>query len=252
MFGKLFNSTQIYYPDSAHTLGTEYYRQQNPGGFCWQAGFQYVIKTGKESKLIVGANYEAAVSLQLSELDVWRRFSSYGGAYEYLIDTVRFTPDTVGKMKIPAKVSFGLQWVQGRQWALGAQFEQQDWSQYRNFGQVDSLKKSWKLALGGFFSPDPLSTQVFRRAMYKFGFNYGLDPIYLRGKQFNFYSFSAGASLPITIKAEENRPMFMFVHLNFEAGSRGTTSNNLINENYFRINFGLTISGNWYQRRKFD
>ncbi len=252
MFGRLFYDSQIFFPDSAHALGTENYRVQNPGGFCWGAGLQYVIPIGKENKIIVGATYSAAVIMQTGETDMWRRFSSYGGVYESTVDTIKNIPDTSGKIKIPSKISFGIQWVQGRQWSLGAQFEQQDWSQYRNFEQQDSLRKSWKFAVGGYFCPEPLSAQIFKRTIYKFGFNYGLDPIYLRGQQFNFYSFSAGASIPIAFKAEENRPMFMFLNLNFETGSRGSTSSNLVNEGFFRFNFGITVSGNWYQHRKFD
>ena len=252
MFGRIFYDAQIFYPDSAHALGAENYRLQNPGGFCWTGGLQYVIPISKENKIIIGTTYTAAANLQTHQTEVWRRFSSYGGNYEYIVDTVRYLSDTTGKIKIPAKISFGVQWIQGRQWALGAQFEQQDWSLYRNFEQHDSLKKSWKLAVGGYFTPDALSSQIFKRTIYKFGFNYGLDPIYLRGNQFNYYSFNAGASIPIAFKAEENRPMFIFIHLNFETGSHGSTTSNLVSENFFRFNFGITVSGNWYQRRKFD
>ncbi len=252
MFGRLFYDSQVYYPDSSGTLGSEYYRIQNPGGFCWQGGLQYLIPLKKENKIVLGATYIGATTLRTSESEVWRRFNSTGGSYQYLVDTVKYISDTSGNMKIPSSFSVGVQWMNGRQWAVGAEFKQQDWSLFRNFNQADSLKKSWGLAVGGYFSPDPLSTQVLRKSIYKFGFNYGLDPIYLRNKQFNYYSFSGGVSIPFTFKAEENRPMLMFLHLNFETGSHGSTSSGLVNESFFRFNFGVTISGNWYQKRKFD
>jgi hypothetical protein len=46
------------------------------------------------------------------------------------------------------------------------------------------------------------------------------------------------------------------VNLGFEYGKRGTTSNNLIEENYFnfRLSLSLTASGaqSWFRKRKID
>ena len=213
---------------------------------------QYVLPMGKENKFVFGATYTGSVTMQTHQTELWQRFNSYNGNYQYVVDTVRYLADTVGKIKVPSKISIGVQWVQGRQWSVGAQFEQQDWSKYRNFENQDSLRKSWRIAVGGQFTPDAFSSHVFKRTIYKFGFNYGLDPIYLRGKQFNYYSFTGGASFPIPITAEGGRKMLMFFHLNFETGSHGSTTANLVNESFFRLNFGITVSGNWYDRRKFD
>ena len=252
MFGKNLNNAQIYFPDSIHSMGVEHYTYQYVGGFCWQAGLQYVVPLKKESKLIFGATYVAGNLLNTHQTEVWRRFASYQGAYGYVIDTLKNVADTTGKIKIPSAFSVGVQFVQGRQWAFGAEFSTQDWSLFRNFEHTDSLRKSWKLSVGGYFTPDPLSKQVFKRCIYKVGFNYGLDPIYLRGTQFNYYSFTGGITVPFTIKAEENRPVLVFMHLNFESGTHSSSNTNLISENFFRFNFGITVSGNWYQKRKFE
>jgi hypothetical protein len=117
---------------------------------------------------------------------------------------------------------------------------------------ADSLSNSNKIIVAAFFSPNPFSTNVLNRSIYKVGFNYGTDPITLQNKQFKAYGVSAGISLPFQFKAEENRPMLMLLHLNIEAGNKTNDISALPTENYFKLFAGISVSGNWFQKRKFD
>ena len=40
--------------------------------------------------------------------------------------------------------------------------------------------------------------------------------------------------------------------LGFEFGKKGTTTNNLIEENYFNVSVGLSLSDIWFKKRKID
>jgi hypothetical protein len=42
------------------------------------------------------------------------------------------------------------------------------------------------------------------------------------------------------------------ININFEYGKRGTTYYNLVEENYFNISVGLSLSDKWFIKRKFD
>jgi len=42
------------------------------------------------------------------------------------------------------------------------------------------------------------------------------------------------------------------INLGFEFGKKGTTSNGLIEENYFNLSVGLSLSDIWFKKRKID
>jgi len=53
-----------------------------------------------------------------------------------------------------------------------------------------------------------------------------------------------GLGLPITGSLSN-------VNLGFEFGKKGTTSNSLVQENYFNINIGVSLNDKWFVRSKF-
>ncbi|MEY4876088.1 MAG: hypothetical protein RL708_1237 [Bacteroidota bacterium] len=248
IFGGTKSNVIAYYPDSVYTLASVYNKSQHASGLNFQAGLQYVIKLPKDQKLVLGATFTPQSVLTSTRNEAWIRINNSGT----IVDTAKLNSDTSGKIILPSQLAFGIQWSQGRNWGVAAEFSESLWSNYRNFEQRDSFKNAWKISVGAFFTPDPLATQVLKRCIYKVGVNYGTDALYLRNKQFKAYSVSAGISMPVLYKAEEGRPMYMFVHANIESGVRSTTVSGLINENFFRFNLGATISGNWFQKRKFD
>jgi len=248
MFGGVRSNVIAYYPDTLYALASVYDRNQRTSGLHTQLGLQYLVKLTKEQKLIIGATFTPQSNLQSTISQSWLRINNAGIG----VDTAYVSGDTKGKVILPSEFALGVQWAQARNLGIAVEYNQSYWSDYRNFNSIDSFKNSYKLALGAYFSPDPNSTQIFRRTIYRVGLNYGSNPLMLRGKQFSAYSFTAGVSLPVLYKAEEGRPMYMFVHANIESGVKTNNVSTLINENFFRFNLGVTISGNWFQKRKFD
>ncbi len=42
------------------------------------------------------------------------------------------------------------------------------------------------------------------------------------------------------------------INLGFEFGKKGTTSQNLIQENYFNLNIGLSLNDLWFRKREIN
>jgi hypothetical protein len=248
IFGSQKNSTTAFYPDSINALATERFATQNANGFAFQTGLQYLIKLKKDQKIILGATYNLQSSLQSTKTEAYFRKNNSGT----LIDTAKLMDNQSGKIILPSQFGMGIQWAQGRQWGIAAEFSNANWSNFKNLNQFDSLHNNWKVSIGGFFTPDPIALQILKRCVYRVGVNYGTDALYLRNQQFKAYSFTGGMSLPVLYKAEENRPMYMFAHFNFETGYMTNTALGLINQNFLKFNLGVTISGNWFQKRKYD
>jgi hypothetical protein len=127
----------------------------------------------------------------------------------------------------------------------GADFSWQNWEAYEYNGVSDSLFNKWRISAGGEFTPDFRNpTSYFQRMTYRMGVHYGKTPIYLREKHIDEIGISFGLSLPIT-KSRST------VNLSLAIGKRGTTANDLIQENFFRFTLGVNIFERWFLRRKY-
>jgi hypothetical protein len=248
LFGSRKDNVIAYYPDSIYALASVYSKIQNVHGLNWQGGAQYTIPLKKEQKIILGATFGTMNSLTSKMSETWFRINNAGT----VIDTAKHISDVSGKVILPQNFTLGAQWAQGRNWGIAFEYASAAWSTYKNNGQTDSFKNNYTMALGAFFTPDPLATQILKRCIYKVGVGYGTDPLYLRNKQFNTVHVTVGFSMPVLFKAEEGRPMYMLVHANLESTSKTNSVSTIISENSFRFNIGATISGNWFQKRKYD
>ena len=67
--------------------------------------------------------------------------------------------------------------------------------------------------------------------------------------QVSDFGMSFGLGLPLGRRLSN-------VNLGFEFGKKGTTSNNLIQENYFNLRLGLSLNAvgrqAWFQKRRID
>ena len=43
-----------------------------------------------------------------------------------------------------------------------------------------------------------------------------------------------------------------FLNLALSAGKRGDKKDNIVEENYYRVNIGVTLNDRWFVRNKFD
>jgi hypothetical protein len=85
----------------------------------------------------------------------------------------------------------------------------------------------------------------FQKISYRVGLRYAKSYIELRSHRIEQSGLSFGVSLPIARSRSS-------VHLGMEIGRLGTTSDNLIQENYFLITLGISVIENWFIKRKFE
>ena len=81
--------------------------------------------------------------------------------------------------------------------------------------------------------------------MYRAGLRYENTGLVLQNKSITDAAMNVGFGLPLS-------GTFSNININFEYGKRGTTYYNLVEENYFNISIGLSLSDKWFIKRKFD
>lgn len=155
-------------------------------------------------------------------------------------------------LKIPAKTTLGLGVGENKKWFLGAEYSFQGLSSFTNeFVDVDNLsyQDASSIALGGYFIPEFNSfSSYLKRVTYRAGVRMDDTGMIVNNTEINNFGITFGVGLPLSSAAGG----FSNVNLGFEVGKRGTTEMLLIEENYFKINIGLSLNDKWFQKRKIN
>ena len=155
-------------------------------------------------------------------------------------------PDS--KMNIPSKLALGAG-LGNRKWFIGADYTRRGTSTQTNrFDNYNNVRyeNSSKIAIGGYFIPKFDSFQsYFQRVTYKAGFRYENTGLVINNTSIKDKAISFGFAFPIT-------GTFSSINIGSEIGSRGTSSNGLIKENYFTINIGLMFSDKWFKKNLYN
>ncbi|MFK8059543.1 MAG: hypothetical protein AB8B78_05570 [Polaribacter sp.] len=181
-------------------------------------------------------------------------FSNTGG--ETARDTLSDS-SVAGKYNLPLKTIFGGGIGKFDKWYVGAEFETQDAFQTTNLNNISNATfkygESNRFSLGGFYIPKINSiSSYWQRVTYRAGLRLEKTGLLIdsSGNSSNFTSvndFGISFGLGLPLKQLSN------INMGFEFGKRGSTENNLIQENYFnfRLSLSLTDTG-WFIKRKID
>jgi hypothetical protein len=244
MFGNIRNTSRLVNLDTTHVLGSDFSNYTRIGSLYWKGGLQY------QNTLKNGLHYSLGLTAALSQ-ELNGNRESYASSFFYnggleIQDTAYITSDQKGKIVLPATYTFGVQ-LGGDNWSVSADALQTDWSKYRNYEVIDSVRdKTMRINVGGSYTPDPLSIfNYFQRVTYRAGFYYGTDYVQLRNTDLNYYGFTVGASFPFRRSLDR-------IHTAFEFGRRGTQTNGLVQINYFKLHLGISLNDRWFIKRRYD
>jgi hypothetical protein len=256
MFGRKELSTRrALLNDSVSYQASEHNNSYSFGSLFFNAGLQYRInlKAGKYLKLGVDGNWKQTIT---GSQDILRQTFTLGSAGETLqIDSVSQQSDIKGEVVYPSSYTAGFVYngysnnAAGRGFLLGVDFTQSKWSEYRFFGQKDSVQDSWNLKAGGQINPKPTANSYFSRLSYRFGFSVGRDYIKVQ-EDLPTFGASFGVALPIrTSRLALNQ--FNFLNLSFEYLKRGN-NDNALKENLFRFSLGFNFTDLWFIKKKYE
>lgn len=166
-------------------------------------------------------------------------------------------------LEIPMTIGVGLSWRHANQYVVAVDYSLQRWgdlgmpSSVDNDGQYDYairkglLNDRHKIAVGGEWTPDPLSRKYYNRMNYRVGASYSTSYYKVNGVDGpKEYSVSAGFGLPIT-NSHTNRAAIRSV-LNISGQWTRQSLPGMITENTFRINIGFTFNERWFAKWKFN
>ena len=167
--------------------------------------------------------------------------------------------DASDVLRVPMTYGVGLGWTHGTKWFVGADVMMQKWGSVDFPGATQSgantvyalrsgmLKDSYKVNVGADYVPNSSSRNLLSRVHYRFGVGYATPYYYINGKEGpKETSVSAGFGIPLQ-NSYNNRSI-----LNISAQWAHSSAKDLITENTFRINLGLTFNERWFAKWKVD
>lgn len=165
-------------------------------------------------------------------------------------------------LELPMTYGLGLGWTHGSKLFLGADVTMQRWGSVDFPGTTTQgsekvyalrkglLKDGYTVKVGFDYVPSATSRTFINRVHYRFGMGYATPYYYINGKEGpKEFSVSGGFGIPLD-RIYWNSQGNMRPVLNVSAQWVHTSAKDLITENTFRINLGLTFNERWFAKWK--
>lgn len=152
-------------------------------------------------------------------------------------------------LKLPSKTSLGAGIGAPRKWFLGAEYTLLKTSQFSNRifeAENATFEDASTFTVGGFYIPQYTSfNKYWKRIVYRAGFRFENTGLKINNESINEFGISFGVGLPVG-------RLFSNANLGFEVGQRGTTNQNLVQENFVNFQLSLSLNDRWFVKRKFN
>ena len=151
-------------------------------------------------------------------------------------------------LNLPATLGLGVSYGKPNKWMVGFDFKTQDWTNLDVPASASPQKftQSRKYVLGGEYIPNILDVKSYlKRVTFRVGISYEEKAYWLADTQIKEIGINFGWTLPVS--------RFSGLDFGLMIGNRGTTDNNLVREDFFKVYFGATFNDNrWFIKPKFN
>ena len=243
LFGGLNRRKQLVYDDESF-LNSRSNSKINLRGYYYELGVLYNKDLNENEELSIGlvANNNSSIRAKKTELVESFIFSGFS---ETPIDTFINSSDW-GYVILPKYISTGILYNKAKKWLFLADYSIQNWNDYNMFNESDNLANSSSISAGVQYTPEYNSiTKYYKRMDYRFGASYKNTPLQFSDNQLKEMSISFGLGIPV----RKSRTKYDF---SCTFGRRGTTVDNLIQEDFFRLGLSVSYNGIWFVKRKYD
>tara|TARA_B100000809_G_scaffold253571_1_gene289725 strand:- start:265 stop:1542 length:1278 start_codon:yes stop_codon:yes gene_type:complete len=248
LFGGLNRNKRVLFTDG-ETYNTRKTSSISAKGFFYQLGLMYNKELNEKMHLTLGFTANNNVEISAKRTVLTETYEILSSIYEVVKDTIEdysISGCEDCNMILPQNLAVGVSLNMDNKWLLMADFSIQDWSEYRMFGETDSLANSMKFSGGLQYTPDNMAVNKYWKLIkFRFGGKFQQSYLQLYNTQLNEKSVSFGLGLPLRKTKSE-------INLSVEVGERGTINNNLIKEQFLRFQIGLSLSDIWFVKRKYD
>lgn len=259
VFGKNTYENSTVFNDSLPTFSSTRRDDIRISGLMWNLGVQHdlVLKYAQNDKTLpvkwitIGATGEGThgIGATADQIFLRSRGRLSNGQYESA-DTLLLTSGKKSTITLPAIFRIGVQYVVANKLRLGAQFDYEGWSVFKNEARPNDVafRNTSSFSAGVEYIPDYASYNKYTKRMrYRAGAYFRQDPRIVNGEGLDDLGLTVGFGFPIILPRQQSS----FINTALEVGKIG--SGTPIEETYFRITLGFVLNDNsWFYKRRFE
>jgi len=234
-FGNIKYTSSVDFDNSA-IFPAEYEKSFGPTGFGTTLGLITPDMSGLlNSESITNLRFGLSTNI-ISKLETDTSFVTTSSS---VIDTLGYG---TGELEVPMRLNAGLHIAFVNSYNFALDYFYQPWTELKMSG-INQLNLSdvHKVSLGFEFRPQREPGMSFwEQIMLRAGLSYEMSQYKFEGNELKQYSVFTGFALPLS---DQNTLDF-----GFEYSIRGTTEDNLLEENFLRINLGISFGDLWFVR----
>ena len=258
-FGKITNSSiEFSYDEFDGTLLAYQSRETNESelsGLNFNIGLSYKPMITEKLQLVSGLTYSPQSDITSRNERIFSTIVISGTTgQEVVVNDITADLASQGldktELTLPSKTALGVGIGEPRKWFVGAEYTLLKTSKFSNriidVNPNSSFEDASSISVGGFYIPRYTSfNKYWKRVTYRAGMRFENTGLKINDESINEFGISFGVGLPVG-------KLFSNANLGFEYGKRGTTSQNLVQENFFNFQLSLSLNDRWFVKRKYN
>ncbi|WP_417855472.1 hypothetical protein [Xanthomarina gelatinilytica] len=260
-FGNVKNNTIAYVYTNEGALAQYQTREDNRsdiGGLSANFGIIFSKMIQDKFELTTSLTFRPEMNLNSENSRTYNTITINAiNDQEYVVNSIEADLASQGlkstDLVLPTKLSLGAGIGQPRIWFVGAEYTYLNTKAFKNelYASSDSAgnvtySNASTVSIGGFVIPDYNSfSSYFKRVVYRAGVRFEGTGLNINDQAINEFGISFGVGLPMG-------NTFSNANIGVEFGKRGTTSENLIQENFFNFQLSFSFNDRWFQKRRFN
>ena len=206
-------------------------------------GLQYTHNFDQKHKINLGAVYSLGHDLNGNGYNLKETYQS--GSTIPMTQTI----DTLkNAFSLPHSLGIGATYVYNNRLTVGVDYTLQKWEEVKFFNEKGNFQNRSKISMGAEYLPTPISRNYLNRIRYRMGAYYSDPYIKVNGQEgAREYGASLGLGLPLEVFQGRSILNISGQYVKVSPKAKG-----MLEENYLRINIGLTFNDRWFMKWKVE
>mgnify|MGYP001024818594 CR=1 FL=1 len=249
-FGSLQRKSNVTFPNNIEMYSIEKNDGLRLRDFGLNYGIQATIPMEKDQSITLGATFSNKPKFTAFSTDISLKtlylYDDSGNPFGD-VDTLSYRDELKGKIQMPMSVGLGVSYVKKNKLELNADYQFEQWTKARFLNESYFFLTDRSIfSVGGEYIPEKFSIRSYTSRMaYRAGLRYEKTYLNISNQQVNDFGISFGVGLPVYRSNST-------INISAELGRRGNTSDDLVRENYVKLNLSVNLYDLWFVKRKFD
>ena len=244
-FGLLNRNAEVVFLGASDFYNMQQYKSLRISDFSFDYGLQATIPLKERNKIVLGAVFENNPRYNAFFSDITQKNLASGSTVDQ--DTLYYIEESKGVIEFPFTYGLGISYVKENKLEINADYYHQPWGEAKFLGTKSNfLTDLNKFAIGAEWIPDKFSIKSYTsRIAYRAGVRYEQTYLIFNNRQITDFGITFGVGLPVYRSKST-------INVAAELGKKGTKEENLVQENYVRLNLMVNLYDLWFIKRRFD